>query len=86
MKTQFKKGNLKMYQFLNTPEKIVKILENCNMTHIANSSMVGSIQCFGDEPDQPEVLHIYQSSTPKVTDPYRLFIIEKIKFQYREVT
>ena len=75
-----------MYQFVNTPEKILNILNNCELKQLAIGWQVGSIQCFGDEPDQPEVLHVYESSTPRVTDPYRLFIIEKIKFQYREVT
>jgi hypothetical protein len=85
-KTLYKKGNLKLYQFINTPEEIAKVLFNCNLQNLATHSRMGAVQCFGDDPDYPEVIHIYESSTPKVTDPYRLFIIEKVKFQYREIT
>lgn len=75
-----------MYQFVNTPDRLSKILENCKLSTLAINNQVGSMQCFGDDHDQPEVLHIYESSTPKVTDPYRLFIIESVRFEYREIT
>ncbi len=81
MKTVFKKGPNLMYQFLNTPASVSSLVWDCNLP----VSPDGSAQIFGEDYSFPDVIHFYPSRNPRVTDPYRLFILEKTAFKYKEI-
>ncbi len=80
----FKQGTQKMYQFLNTPAPVFLLVVDCALP-VGDQAYTGSAQTFGEDPYFPDVIHFYSNRNPKVTDPYRLFILEKIAFRYREV-
>jgi hypothetical protein len=86
-KTVFKKGNQIMYAFLHTPDEMAGLISRCDLSlTLGMDGLKGSAQIFGEDPFYPDIIHFYASSNPRVTDPYRLFIVEPVRFAYREVT
>ncbi len=83
----FKQGNKIMYAFLNTPEKLAGLISSCDLAlTLGMAGLQGSAQIFGEDLQYPDVIHFYDTCNPRVTDPYRLFIMESRAFRYREVT
>lgn len=63
------------------------LLCNCRLLqNLGLDALSGSAQTFGEDANYPDVIHFYKSSNPHVSDPYRLFIIEKFYFKYKEAT
>ncbi len=75
-----------MYQFLNTPPQIALLISRCNLAlALGTQGLQGAAEVYGKEIDYPDVIHFYPSQNPKPTDKYRLFIMEKYAFQYKEI-
>lgn len=75
-----------MYAFLNTPEAMATLIEKCGLTpFLGVPCLSGSAQIFGDDATYPDVIQVYADSNPRVTDPYRLFMIGSKTFAYKEI-
>lgn len=76
-----------MYAFLHNPDQMASLIASCDLAPVLGlGGLSGSAQIFGEDLRYPDLIHFYPSQNPKVTDPYRLFILESRRFQYREVT
>ncbi len=75
-----------MYQFLHTSFHMAGLITACELyPYVGDAGRFGSAQCFGKDPVNPDVILFYPNSDPKVTDPHRLFILEKTAFKYKEI-
>ena len=75
-----------MYAMTNDPERMARILKNCDLLHLAeDGSKIGAMKISGDDLEFPNIILIYETSEPTLTDLYRLFCIHSVKFLWQEI-